>query len=149
MAVIAVAQFERFFRVAASVDVDKADLKRYRTFVFDKIYDMLIVGVATAKANGRDVMEPQDLPITKGLQERVHEFRKIDEDLGLGPILDQFAARPQLEASLDEELDARLALVAGGLSVALARSFKTVDPQMTNPSSKDWARAFRLFDLLL
>jgi hypothetical protein len=144
-----VAQFERFFREAASLDVDKADLKRYRAFVFDKSYDMLIRGVAGAKANGRDVIEPQDLPITKGLQERMNEFKKMDLKLELWPFLDEMAARPQLEADISEETDAKLPLVAGGLSVALARSFRVIDTDLENPSSEHWQRAFHLFDLLL
>ena len=59
--------FERFFRLAASLDVDKQDLKRYRDFVNHKIRDLLIRGEAAAKANGRNAIEPFDLPITKGL----------------------------------------------------------------------------------
>jgi hypothetical protein len=35
------------------------------------------------------------------------------------------------------------------LGVALARSFKIIDPKMVNPSSDHWERAFRLFELLL
>jgi hypothetical protein len=141
--------FERFFRVAAELDVDKADLKRYRTFVFDKIYDMLIMGVVAAKANDRDVIEPTDLPITKGVQERMHEFKKLDVDLGLQPILDELAPRPQLDADISDETEARLALVAGGLSVGLARSFRIIDTSLKNPSTEHWERAFQLFDLLL
>lgn len=33
MPVMSVAEFERFFRAAASLDVDKNDLKRYSDFV--------------------------------------------------------------------------------------------------------------------
>ena len=79
MEVMAIAKFERFFRLAAGLDVDKSDLKRYSDFVNDKLYDLLLRAQAAAKANGRDVIEPHDLPITKGLQERIHEFRRIDE----------------------------------------------------------------------
>ena len=75
---MAIPKFERFFRVAADVDVDKSDLRRFSDFVFDQIYDMLIIGQARAKANDRDVLQPWDLSITKGLQERMHEFEKID-----------------------------------------------------------------------
>ena len=68
MSVMAVPKFERFFREAASLDVDKSDIKRYSDFVNEEIYDLLLVGQATARANGRDVLERWDLPITKGLQ---------------------------------------------------------------------------------
>jgi hypothetical protein len=78
MSIMGVAKFERFFRVAASLDVDKADLKRYSEFVNKKIHDLLIRGVAAAKANGRDRIQPFDLPITKGLEESIHNFKKIE-----------------------------------------------------------------------
>jgi hypothetical protein len=39
--------------------------------------------------------------------------------------------------------------VVGGLSVALARSFKIVDPTLRHPQTKHWDMAFALFDLLL
>lgn len=70
MPVMAISKFERFFRTAAGLDVDKDDLKRYDDFVGGEIHDLLVIGVATAKANLRDIAEPHDLPITKGLQQR-------------------------------------------------------------------------------
>jgi hypothetical protein len=149
MTVMAIPRFQRFFRAAASLNVDKDDLKRYSDFVSTNLYDLLVIAQGTAKANGRDLIEPRDLPITKGLQERVHEFRELDDDLELAPILEQLATWPQLDVTLGEETDARLAEIVGGLSVGLARTFKILDQDSTNPSSDDWERAFRLFDLLL
>src|SRR5947209_4659678 len=73
--VMGVARFERFFRAAGALNVDKEDLKRYIDFVNRKVYDLLIRGEAAAKANGRDIIQPLDLPITKGLQETIHDFR--------------------------------------------------------------------------
>src|SRR5258708_8037757 len=35
-------QIERFFRVAASLDVDKQDLRRYYNFVDQKVADLLL-----------------------------------------------------------------------------------------------------------
>lgn len=149
MGVMGIPRFERFFRAAAEVDVDKDDLKRFSEFVFEQIYDMLIRAQANAKANIRDVIEPWDLPITKGLQERVHEFEQLDQDIELEPFLDHFAAQPQLDVSISDETAQRIPTLAGGLSVALARSFKIIDPKLVNPSSGDWERVFRLFDLLM
>jgi hypothetical protein len=82
-----IAKFEHFFRVAAGLDIDKQDLKRYSDFVNHKLYDLLIRAVAIAKANGRDIIQPFDLPITKGLQETIYVFREIDEEIELDPIL--------------------------------------------------------------
>jgi hypothetical protein len=63
-----VAKFERFFRTTAGLDVDKQDLNRFSDFVNHRVYDLLIRGVAAAKANGRDVIAPFDLPITRRLR---------------------------------------------------------------------------------
>jgi hypothetical protein len=149
MPVMGVTRFERFFRAAASLDVDKADLKRYSDFVDQKIYDLLIMAQATAKANARDVVEPYDLPITKGLQESVHEFENLDEDVELEPILEQLAARPPLDLALSEATESRLPTIVGGMSVALARTFKVADPDARNPGAAQWEQAFRIFHLLL
>jgi hypothetical protein len=147
--VMGVPRFERFFREAASLDVDKDDIKRYSDFVNEEIYDLLLIGQATAKANSRDVIERWDLPITKGLQESIHNFRKMDQDIELEPILDELAARPQLDVTLSEETTADLPRIAGGVSVALARAFKLLDTRLENPSSEHWDRAFQLFRLLM
>jgi hypothetical protein len=149
MRVIALSTFERFFRVAAGLDVDKDDLKRYSDFVHEKIHDLLIRGEANAKANVRDVIEPWDLPITKGLQERIHEFEKLDEDIEIEPILERLATWPQLTAELSQDTTSALPAIAGGLSVALARSFTIIDAKLANPATEHWERAIRLFDLLV
>ena len=71
--------FERFFRSAAGIKVDKNDLRRFRDFVDEQIESIAIAGRDAAKWNDRDVIVPQDLPITKGVQERMREFDKLDE----------------------------------------------------------------------
>jgi hypothetical protein len=147
--VTGVATLEHFFRAAAGLDVDKEDLKRYREFVNHKIHDLLICAEAVAKANGRDVIEPIDLPITKGLRESIHRFKEIDETVALRSLLDRFVALPSLDLSTSEETEAELATVAGGLSVALARAFKLIDPDLKNPQTVHWQRSFQIFDLLL
>src|SRR6266850_3123528 len=146
---MSVAKFERFFRLAAGLDVDKSDLKRYSTFVNNKIYDLLLRGQAAAKANGRDIIEPHDLPVTKGLQECIHAFREIDEEIELQPILDHLTSRPPLDRAYSVETEARFPAIAGGLSVALARSFRIIDPLLKNPQTEHWRRSIRLLDLLL
>src|SRR5882757_5832012 len=88
MPVMGVPKFERFFRVAAGLDVSKNDLKRYNDFVDAKLYDLFLIGTADAKANDRDIIEPQDLPVTKGMQESIHAFKKLEEGIELRPLLD-------------------------------------------------------------
>ncbi|MCF3960110.1 DUF1931 family protein [Streptomyces fuscigenes] len=149
MPVMSIARFEKFFRTAAGLDVDKNDLKRYSDFVDAKLYDLLTIAQATAKANGRDIVRISDLPITKGLQESIHRFREIDQELELGPILEQLAARPALDRAPDEETEAAYPEIIGGLSLALARSFKIIHPDLKNPRTQHWDDARAVFDLLL
>jgi hypothetical protein len=145
----AISRFERLFRVAARLDIDKADIKRYEEFVNHKIHDLLLRGEANARANGHLFIEPHDLPITKGLQESIQLFREIDEEIELQPILDHLASRPPFELEYSEETEAKLPNIAGGIGVALARAFKLIDPQLKNPQTGHWERAFSIFDLLL
>jgi hypothetical protein len=147
--VMGVARFERFFRTVAGLDIDKQDLKRYSEFVNGRIYDLLLRGQAAAKANGRDLIEPFDLPITKGLQESIFAFRDIDEEIELKPILDQLSTRPPLDLAYAEETEEHLPEIAGGLSVALARTFKLLNPSAKNVRSEDWDRAECIFSVLL
>jgi hypothetical protein len=149
MPVMGFTKFEQFFRAAGSVNVDRDDVRRYLDFVNDAIYDLLLMGQATAKANVRDVIQPWDLPITKGLQESIHAFGRIEEEVELRPILESLAARPPLDATLDEETENRLPPIFGGISVALARTFKLMDAELKAVHTEEWERAFNLFRLLV
>jgi hypothetical protein len=39
--------------------------------------------------------------------------------------------------------------VFGGLGIGLARSFRIVDPEVSNPNTGHWERSFALFRLLV
>ena len=134
MTVMGVARFERLFRAAAELDVDKNDLKRYSDFVNEKLYDLVLIGQAAARANGSGMIEPWDLPITKGLQESIHRFRSLDEDIELQPILEQLAGLPQLDLLYSDDLRDQLPTVVGGLTLAVARTFKIIDPRLKTPA---------------
>lgn len=58
-------------------------------------------------------------------------------------------ALPPFELACSDEAKARLPDIAGGISVALAHTFKIIDPDVKNPASKEWERSQRIFDLLL
>ena len=137
--VMSVAKFERFFRTAAGLD----------DFINRKIDDLLVRAEAVAKANGRAVIQPFDLPIIKGLQQRIREFEKIDEEIELRPILEHLAIQPPLELAYGEGTEDQLPVVVGGLSVALARAFKIIDGDLKNPAIRHWQQCFRIFDLLM
>lgn len=146
---MAIDRFEKLFREAAGLDVDKSDLRRLDDFVKQKVHDLLVAGQVSAKANGRDVIQPQDLPVTKGLQESVHEFKRLDIELELKPILDQLTTLPRLDLDYGEETEARLPGLVGALTISLAKTFKVLDPALKNPQTSHWDRAEEIFSMLL
>lgn len=147
--VMSVPKFEHFFRAAASLDIDKADIARYDDFVNTEIERLLIRAQASAKSNLRDVIEPQDLPITTGLQENIERFRKYDREIEIKPVLDHITIRPRLDMDYSHETEAQLPDVAGGLSVALAHVFKIIDPKLKNPHGEEWERTTKVFNELM
>ncbi len=149
MPVMGYTRFERFFRAAGGVDVDRNDMKRFLEFVNQAVYDLLLAGQATAEANGRDVIVRSDLPITIGLQETMHQFRKLDEDIELSTILEDLTARPPLSSALSQETQDHLPTVFGGISVALAKTLKILDPRQRRVPPREWGRAFRILDTLI
>jgi len=142
-------RLEKMFRQESALALDKSDLERLEGFVRQKVQDLVIRGEANAKANNRDVVEPWDLPITKGLQETIHRFRMVNAELQLTDYLGGLIALPQTDLAIGDETEARFPEVAGGLCLALSDTFKIIEPDLKNPQTKDWDRAYRLFDLLL
>ena len=143
-----IATFERFFRSVASIKIAKNDVRRFRAFVDEQIDDIAIAGRNSAKWNGRDVVVAQDLPITKGVQERMREFDKLEEAEEIRELLRQAVRLPPGDVTFAEDTERLLPELFGGLSVALARSFRVVDPKVANPSTVHWDRVFTLFRLV-
>jgi hypothetical protein len=140
--------FQRFFHSVAGIKVDKNDVRRYREFVDEQIDGIAIAGRDTARWNGRDVIVPQDLPITRGVQERMREFDKLAEAQEIRDLLRQLVRRPPADVTFDENTEEVLPELFGGLSIALARSFRVIDPTLENPSTQQWNQAFELFGLM-
>jgi hypothetical protein len=51
--------------------------------------------------------------------------------------------------TVSEETESRSPELVGGLSVALARTIKVIDPDVKNPRTAHWEGAFRILGLLL
>ena len=79
----------------------------------------------------------------------MHRFQQLDVDIELRPILEEIAARPPLDATLDETLERGLPEVFGGVGVALAQSFNLIDAKLKAVHSEEWERAFNLFRLVI
>jgi hypothetical protein len=106
------------------LEVDKQDLKRYGDFINREIYDLLLRGQAIAKTSGRNIIEPFDLPITKGLQESIHTFRKVNEDIELASVLGHLTARPPLDIAYSDDLHEKIEDPKTPLPVLTLRVFE-------------------------
>ena len=133
--------FERFFRSVAGLRVDRSDVKRFREFVDGLVDDVAVAGRNSARWNGRDVIAPMDLPIPKGLQERMREFAELDEATEVRALLAAAVRRPPADVTFSEETEALLPELFGGLGIALARALRAVDPDVPNPGTDQWQRA--------
>ncbi|MFS8498289.1 MAG: DUF1931 family protein [Micromonosporaceae bacterium] len=144
-----VPRVQGLFRQVGGVDVDKNDVKRYQDFINENVFDLLLAAGITARSDGRDVVRPTDLPLTRGMQENIQEFREVDGALDLVSLLEELITVPTLDVALDEETEARLPEVVGGLSVALVRTFRIVQPELKNPDTEAWERASEIFRILV
>jgi hypothetical protein len=149
MPVNAAKQIKGLFHTAAGLTIDNNDVKRYKDFVDEKLYDLLLMAVVSARANSRDVLQASDLPLTKGLQERMREFEKLAQAIPVKAVLDQLARHPPLDGALSDEVETKLPAIVGGLSMALAECFVILNPHSKNPGSAEWSQAIDLFNLLL
>jgi Domain of unknown function (DUF1931) len=78
----------------------------------------------------------------------MHEFDKFDEAEEIRQLLRQAVRRPPADLTFAEEAEQLLPELFGGLSVALARSFRVIDPKLRNPATEHWERAFDIFTLV-
>src|SRR5258706_5094107 len=128
-------QIEHFFRAAASLEIDKEDIRRYYDFVDKKIVDLLLVAQHTAKANGRVAVEIRDLPIAKGLQESIQAFRVLDTDVGLERILESAIPEPRSDLPFSPEVERRLPEIAGGVSFVVVGALIVIGSPTQHPAS--------------
>ncbi len=149
MKIAGVKKFEKLFRRAGSMDVDKNDIVRLNNFINNWIYRLLETGMKRAKINGRDVLWYDDLPITQGLEANIEEFKQYDEELELSEILDTIAGLPPLPLAIGEGIEKELPNIAGGLTIALIKSMKVINPKVKNPQTDEWDRVTDIFKTLL
>jgi hypothetical protein len=148
VAATSVTTWEHFFRATAGLNIDKNDVKRHQDFVDARLRRLVVRAEAVAKANGRDLIELWDLPITAGLQTCQHDFERIDADLDLSRALGEVTPLPPTDFDYSESASTGLVSVAGAVSVALARVLRLLDPEMKNPQTAQWERAEQIFDVL-
>mgnify|MGYP006286803421 CR=1 FL=1 len=142
-------RLEAFVQRVSDVELDKSDLERLSTLASDKLHDMLIVGVRNAGYNNRDLIMQADLPITKGLQERMQDFELYEEELEIEPILDQLTTYPMMDREPSQEVIDMLPALMGTLIMVSTQLMTVVDPGVENPGTETWERVTKTMDLLL
>jgi len=146
---IGVSRFESLFRKVADLDVYKSDLHRLNDFIDANVNDLIVVGRDNAIANARDVIEPWDLPLAKGIQRSMEEFDLLDEELDIEPIMRKLVSLPDLGLAYSDELVSSMPRIIGAITICLAKTFKVLDPELKNPQPEHWEKAFSIFDMLV
>lgn len=131
------------------LEVEKSDVARLRSFIYQKVYDLLLAAGASAQANGRQLFEIHDIPVTRGLRQLMDEFKLTNTRINLGPFLEKIAHLPILDRGASVSAENALPDLIGALTLGLARSFKILNPDMTKPTEADWQKVEQIFDLLL
>ncbi len=147
--VLGAKKLEELLRDVASLSVDKSDVKRLLDLLSSKLYDLLVVAARNATYNGRDIVMEPDLPITKGLQESIRQFRVLEQQIELQPILDFVASQAPLERPLSEDVEQKLPEIVGALVLVIARLLKVIDPTVKNPNTSHWDRVEEALNLTL
>jgi len=127
MAVVGYKKLEDLFKEVASLELKKGHAKDITDIVEKKLVDLLIAGERNANINGRDVIWDGDLPITKGLQETIIAFRKLESELNIDDILEFLTTVPPLKYPLSADLEARLPEITGAILVVIAKILKEVE----------------------
>ena len=149
MAIIGFTKLEALFRKAASLDIDKGHAKEITDIVEKKLVDLLVAGERNSNLNGRDVIMEGDLPITKGLQESIIAFKKLEEEIDLQDVLNYLTTVPPLKYPISEELEAKLPEITGAILLVLARIMKEVDEEKRRVNHEVIEKAKRIVGLTL
>jgi hypothetical protein len=149
MAVVGFTKLEALFRKAASLDIHKEHAKEITDFVGKKVYDLLLAAEFSTSMNGRDVIWESDLPITKGLQEAIIEFRKLEEELPIEDIIEQLTHYPVLKYELSPEVEAKLPEITGTMLVIMAKVMRHLDDEPRAVNEKLIEKSKAILDLTL
>ena len=139
---------EELFRRGAGLDIKKGHAKEVTDIVEQKLYDLLLMGQKSAKYNGRDVIWKYDLPITKGLEETINEFKKLEQTIELKDILERLATYPPL-IEIEAELEKDLPEIVGGLTLVLAKTIKKLDEENRSVTHELISKAKDILNLTL
>jgi len=146
--VVGFKKLEAVFRKAAGIDLDKSKADRITDIVEKKFHDLLLVAVEKAGYNGRDIIMEPDMPITKGFEESLRQFKELEEEVDLQDVLTFLEKIPPLKYPISADLEAKLPEYIGALMLIIAKVLKELGAGR-KPSSEDIDRCERILDLTL
>ena len=146
--VVGFKKLDAVFRKAAGIDLDKSKADKVIDIIEKKFHDLLLVAVEKAGYNGRDVIMEADMPLTKGFEESIREFKKLEEEVDIQDVLAFLEKIPPLKYPISAELEAKLPEYIGALMLIIARVLKEVGAER-RPSTEDINRCERILDLTL
>ena len=106
------------------------------------------IGVTLSHPNGQIYGYPFVPPRMQRAAAAAADYRDQHGECLRCELLRQEVRRPPADVTFSEETEQLLPELFGGLSVALARSFRVIDPTLANPATEHWERAFTLFRLV-
>ncbi|MBC2644456.1 DUF1931 family protein [Rhodococcus wratislaviensis] len=149
MTVMTVATFQTVFRETAGLYVEGSDLPRCNAVLTRSLYRLLLTGQRAAADHHRYIIEPDDLPVTRGLEENITHFRRLGHHLDPERILAQLATYPPLDRIPASGTEARFPDLVGGLTVTLARTLTVIAPGLARPGPAHWETLRSVADLYL
>ena len=146
--VVGFKKLEEVFRKAAGIDLDKSKADEIIDIIEKKFHDMLLVAVEKAGYNGRDIIMEPDMPVTKGFEESLRQFKELEEEVELQDVLQFLEQIPPLKYPISAELEAKLPEYIGALMLIVARVLKEIGAGR-KPSKEDIEKTSRILDLTL
>jgi len=146
--VVGFKKLETVFKKAAGIDLDKSKAEKITDIVEKKFHDLLLIAVEKAGYNKRDIIVESDMPITKGFEESLRQFKELEEEVDLQDILAFLEKIPPLKYPISSELEAKLPEYIGALMLIIAKVLKEIGAGK-KPSIENIEKTKRILDLTL
>ena len=146
MAVTNAHKIEALFKKAAGLQISKEKVKEISDIIDTKFHDLLLIGEANAKYNGRDVIWYSDLPLTKAFRESMQKFTALEEELALQDVLEHIKTLPPIY-TLEVELENKLTEIVGTLIYILANIAREFSRDDKTLSADELKAAERILNL--
>lgn len=148
MAVVGAHKIESLFKASAGLQIGKEKVKEISDVIDSKFHDLLLIGEANAKYNGRDVIWYSDLPLTKAFRESMQKFKALEEELDVKDVLEHIKTLPPLYV-LETELEGKLTDIVGTLIYILANIAKAFSTDDNVVSADELKAAERILNLTI